>query len=127
MTEIRFAGSEPVWGNWQLFMDAEPCTYTEPPADYPLTMRLPGTTAQQKLGAENPVHETGFLTERYPFRGQLWLKKILHISETDLQAQRCLLYLERTRMTQLWINGQYAGSEQSLCTPHVYDISANLE
>lgn len=126
MTEIRFDGSNPLWGNWQLFMDAEPCVYSEPPAEYPLTMTLPGTTAQQKLGAENPVHETGFLTELYPFRGQLWLKKILHISETDLQAQRCLLYLERTRMTQLWINGQYAGSEQSLCTPHVYDISGLL-
>ena len=63
MTEIRFAGSEPVWGNWQLFMDAEPCTYTEPPADYPLTMRLPGTTAQQKLGTENPARAAGHLTE----------------------------------------------------------------
>ena len=126
MTEIRFAGSEPVWGNWQLFMDAEPCTYTEPPADYPLTMRLPGTTAQQKLGTENPARAAGHLTERYPFRGQIWLRKILHISEDNLHTDRCTLFLERTRITRLWVNGQYLGSQDSLCTPHIYQLSGLL-
>lgn len=33
------------------------------------------------------------------------------------------LTLERTRMTTLWINGRLVGSCNSLCTPHVYDIT----
>ncbi|MFQ9093236.1 MAG: hypothetical protein ACLR5S_02300 [Ruminococcus sp.] len=33
------------------------------------------------------------------------------------------LTLERTRMTTLWINGRLVGSCDSLCTPHVYDIT----
>lgn len=34
------------------------------------------------------------------------------------------LTLERTRMTTLWIDGRRVGSCDSLCTPHVYDITA---
>ncbi|MFR6588078.1 MAG: hypothetical protein ACLUSL_10050 [Ruminococcus sp.] len=34
------------------------------------------------------------------------------------------LTLERTRITTLWINGRRVGSCDSLCTPHVYEISA---
>lgn len=116
----------PLGENWQLHLDPEPCTCTEPPADYPLSMTLPGTTAQQKTGQYNEKRETGFLTEQYPFAGQIWLRQIIRIPERALRLPHCFLYLERTRMTRLWINGHFAGSENSLCTPHVYDISGLL-
>ncbi len=37
------------------------------------------------------------------------------------------LTLERTRLTTLWINGKCVGSCDSLCTPHVHDISAYVQ
>lgn len=113
-------------GAWQLAMDAAPCALSASPADYPLTMQLPGTTAQQQIGTYNTAREEGCFTEKYPFAGQIWLRKTLSLSPEQLAAPHAFLHLERTRMTQLWVNGQYIGSENSLCTPHVYDISGML-
>ena len=116
----------PLGGNWQLYPDPSPCICTEPPAEYPLEMTLPGTTAQQKIGICNEKRETGFLTELYPFAGQIWLRRKIGIPADFRKYASCMLYLERTRMTRLWINGRYLGSENSLCTPHIYDISGYL-
>ncbi len=106
-----------------LLCDPIPCKHTAPPADYPETMLLPGTTAQQHIGTPNSARETDFFTEVYPFEGQIWLKKTVTVPDAML-GKRLILQLERTRMTKLWVNGQYAGSCDSLCTPHTYDITA---
>lgn len=106
-----------------LLCDPSPCKYTAPPTDYPETMLLPGTTAQQHIGILNAAREVGFLTEVYPFEGQIWLKKTITIPEAML-GKRLILQFARTRMTKLWVNGQYAGSCDSLCAPHMYDITA---
>lgn len=111
---------------WELLPDPVPCQHDAPPAGYPLKMQLPGTTAQQQIGNFNTAREDGFLTEKYPFCGQIWLRRVIRLSTDELQMPHCILHLERTRMTRLWINGQPAGSENSLCTPHEYDISGLL-
>ena len=111
---------------WQLALDPKPCRFDTPPADYPHTMSLPGTTAQQQIGEYNTAREDGFFTEKYPFEGQIWLRKALTLSPQQAAAPHCFLHLERTRMTRLWVNGQFIGEEQSLCTPHVYDLSAQI-
>lgn len=113
-------------GGWALCCDPAPCTYTSPPSAYPETMQLPGTTAQQKIGTPNPARETGYLTEVYPFQGQIWLKKNITIP-TEALSQHIHLTLGRTRLTELWVNGKKIGSRDSLCTPHCYDISAVAE
>lgn len=114
-------------GIWQLCLDPSPIQYTAPPAVFPLTMQLPGTTAQQQIGTYNTARETGFLTEKYPFEGQIWLRKTIRLPDEALKMPHCFLHLERTRMTRLWVNGRYIGSENSLCTPHIYDISGLLK
>lgn len=112
-------------GAWALCLDPVPCKYAAPPTEFPLTMQLPGTTAQQQLGEYNTKREAGFLTEKYPFEGQIWLRRTVTIPE-PLRGKPCLLYLERTRMTQLRVNGNLIGAEQSLCTPHIYDLTGRL-
>jgi len=89
-------------------------------------MQLPGTTAQQKLGTYNESRESGFLTEKYPFAGQIWLRRVITLSREQAGKKHCFLTLERTRVTEVWINGEKIGSENSLCTPHVYDLSRHL-
>ncbi len=111
---------------WELAPDPVPCQYNAPPAVYPLKMRLPGTTAQQAIGNYNTARETGYLTEKYPFAGQIWLRKTVQIPPEELRKPVCILMLERTRQTALWINGRQIGSENSLCTPHEYDVSGLL-
>jgi len=83
---------------------------------------LPSTTSQQKKGRLNTKREEGFLTDEYFYEGCAWYYKTVEIPEiTDNFTAE--LFLERTRISELWVNGVRAGGHDSLCTPHVYDIS----
>ena len=113
-------------GEYELLTDEVPCSVDTPPMVYPLSMQLPGTTAQQGIGTYNEAGESGFFTEKYPFAGQIWLRRVIAISKEQACKKHCFLTLERTRMTEVWVNGQRIGSENSLCTPHVYDLSEHL-
>lgn len=111
-----------LFGDWELRLDTAQ-ELTSPPESYPLTMRLPGTTAQQGIGSFNAARAEGFLSEKYPFEGQIWLHRRVEINDENI-GKPLFLHLERTRMTRLWVNGRYVGAEQSLCTPHRYDLTA---
>ena len=113
-------------GVWQLALDPAPCQFDTPPAEFPLTMTLPGTTAQQQIGWLSSDRQDGCFTEKYPFWGQIWLRRTLKLTPEQAAAPHAFLRLERTRMTRLWVNGAYIGEEKSLCTPHVYDVSGHL-
>ena len=113
-------------GEYELYLDEKAKDFENPPKEYPMTMVLPGTTAQQEIGTYNTARETGFLTEKYPFEGQIWLRRKFVLTKEQLDMPHCFLYLERTRMTKVWLNGAYLGEEKSLCTPHVYEVSGKL-
>lgn len=85
-------------------------------------IRLPGTTAQAGKGMPNSRRETGFLTERYPFEGTAYYEKTIRLDETDC-GKAAVLFLERTRMTEVWVNGVSAGRCDSLTAPHTYDLT----
>ena len=109
-------------GSWELCLDPAPCRYNTPPDTYPMTMQLPGTTAQQEIGGYSDLRTVGRLSEKYPFEGQIWLRRTFSLTPEQI-GKPCTLFLERTRMTKLWVNGVWAGSENSLCTPHIYDLT----
>ncbi|MCM1182056.1 MAG: beta-glucuronidase [Roseburia sp.] len=89
------------------------------------TIQLPGTTAQARKGAKNHKRETGFLTERYPFEGRAYYEKTIMLDSEDV-GKPMELFLERTRMTRVWVNGVPAGSRDSLSTPHVYKLTERV-
>ena len=95
------------------------------PTAFDDTISLPGTTSLAKKGTPNPARETGFLTDAYAFEGQAWFRKTVYL-DPDFLGLPMKLTLERTRITTLWINGRRVGSCDSLCTPHVYEISADV-
>lgn len=113
-------------GEYELCLDEKAERFENPPGEYPMKMTLPGTTAQQGIGIYNTARETGFLTEKYPFEGQIWLRRKLMLTKEQVAMPHCFLYLERTRMTRVWLNGELLGEEKSLCTPHVYELSGRL-
>ena len=92
------------------------------PTAFDDTISLPGTTSLAKKGPANSKRETGFLTDAYAFEGQAWFRKYIYINPDHI-GMPMKLSLERTRLTSLWINGKLAGSCDSLCTPHEYDIT----
>lgn len=84
-------------------------------------IELPSTTSMQKKGRVNPKHEDGSLTDEYAYEGYAWYYKNVELGDTD--GLTVELFLERTRLTRVWVNGKYAGEYDSLCTPHLYDIT----
>ena len=112
-------------GQWRFYADEQEhyTGYLPPVSAYPSLVRLPGTTAQNRIGKPGTEREKGHLTEVWPYSGNAWFRRSVAIPE-ELQGKRCELFLERTRITSLWVNGQFIGTQNSLCTPHRYDLSA---
>lgn len=112
-------------GHWHFYADEEE-RYTGFRPEHSLftdTCYLPGTTAQSHKGTPNQKREESCLTEVYPYKGNAWFRREVHIPEA-LRGRRLQLCLERTRITEVWVNGQSLGTQNSLCTPHIYDLSA---
>lgn len=91
-------------------------------ADLQDTIELPSTTALSKKGKVNTEREDGCLTQVYPFEGFAWFSKEVIISPEDI-GKRIVLFLERTRLTKVWVDGVYVGEGDSLSTPHTYDLT----
>lgn len=86
------------------------------------TINLPSTTSIACKGKPNPKIETGYLTDSYAYEGYAWFYKTVDLGGVA-DGKNVKLFLERTRLTTLWINGKLVGSDNSLCTPHIYDIT----
>ena len=66
------------------------------------------------------------LKREYTYIGKAWYQKEIEINE-DWKDKHLSLFLERCGWeTTLWVDGKKAGSENSLVTPHIYDISELL-
>ena len=83
---------------------------------------LPTVTSLARKGRLNKKWEKGFLTDLYKYEGYAWFYRTIDISGVPADS-RAELFLERTRITKLWINGTPVGEYDSLCTPHIYDIT----
>ena len=111
-------------GSWHFAMDAakegiEKKQFLSLPED---TITLPGTISMAKKGTPSDVRETGFLTDPYLFEGYAWYAKEITLDEADLDKE-IYLYLERTRLTKIWIDDTFVGEFDSLNTPHNYRLT----
>lgn len=110
-------------GEWQLRLDPEKCG--TPEAAFDDVMTLPGTTSHARKGPENKEALAGSLTDAYKFEGYAWFSREVEVTEEQAGLQ-ALLYLERTRVTTVWVDGAEIGTRNSLCAPHVYDLGKTL-
>ncbi|MCR2823276.1 sugar-binding domain-containing protein [Lederbergia panacisoli] len=86
------------------------------------SITLPNTTSYAKKGEPNPEVALGHLTDTYKTEGYAWFSKSLTIEPSDI-GRTAILTLERTRISHVWIDDQYVGTENSLCTSHKYDVT----
>ncbi len=86
------------------------------------TIRLPSTVQQEKKPPVTNERSDGFLTDPRRFEGYALYTRKVRIST---QKKNCdiFLVLERTRTSSVLINGKSAGTRNSLCAPHRYDIT----
>ncbi|OMC70638.1 beta-glucuronidase [Paenibacillus sp. FSL H7-0326] len=109
-------------GAWRLQLDEQKQGLQLPFVD---SITLPNTTSHAKKGKKNTEVKVGALTDEYAFEGHAWFAKEVEIPE-NLQDKPCFLYLERTRVTTVWVDGEEIGTLNSLNTPHVHDLTGAL-
>ena len=89
------------------------------------TITLPSTTSASKKGPENLAKETGFLTDIHHYVGYAWFQRDIHIPEIS-EWEQAILTLERTRVSRVYIDNCFVGTQNSFCTSHHYDLTTYL-
>jgi len=105
-------------GTWELQLDGKKEGLRLPFGD---AMTLPGTTSYARKGERNEEALTGALTDAYKFEGYAWFSREFDIPEA-LAGIDCTLYLERTRVTTVWVDDREVGTKNSLCSPHLHEL-----
>ena len=95
-------------------------------AGFPDSLSLPGTTDTNRKGIRNEkMDETTYLSRTYYYKGKAWYRKQVVIPES-WHGQSVRLVMERTKPTQVYVDGRYAGSNTDISVPQNYDLSAFL-
>lgn len=77
----------------------------------------------EKYRIEGNIKLPFFLTPDKHYVGVAWYQKQVVIP-ANWKGERILLYLERPHIeTTVWINEKKAGMQNSLCVPHIYDVT----
>ena len=90
------------------------------------TIELPGTTSIAKKGTPSVVKEVGTLTDPYLFEGYAWYAKDITLDKS-YRNKNIFLHLERTRLTKVWVNDTLVGEQDSLTTPHHYNLTPYIK
>lgn len=86
------------------------------------TIFLPGTTDEYGYGEEIDDRPRAHLQRTHRYEGPAWYRRTVSIPESWVD-KRVTLTIERTRPTELRIDGERVGSRECLSTPHVYDVT----
>lgn len=122
-------------GEWKLALDPNDTGLAAGPEtwNFPDTIRLPTTLTLAGKGSplnREPALDKGTLQElhqRHSYIGPAWYQR-----EVDVPAawadKDVILELERVIwQSRLWINGTEAGTQDSLSTPHRFELSGKLQ
>jgi len=121
-------------GSWQVRLDPKIIGLSQnwiaPGVRFDQTLELPGTTDQAGLGVpltmQARMSKEGLarLHRKYSFVGPVWYRRTIEIPP-DWQGKRITLEMERVLWeSQVWLDGREVGKQNSLSTPHVFDLSA---
>jgi len=91
--------------------------------DYSDVVMLPGTTDTNLKGVPlSHFDETTHLSRRYSYKGKAWYKREVDIPET-WAGKPVMMLLERTKYTNVFVDGLPCGSCTDISTPQVYDLT----
>jgi len=89
------------------------------------TISLPTTTDEAGYGELTGEACEDRLSRVRRWIGPAWYQKTVTIPKT-WAGKKIFLFLERTKDSQVWVNDTWAGSDDSLSTPHEFDLSKLL-
>lgn len=87
--------------------------------------KLPGTLEENQIGTYLTKGSTSHLSQTWQYTGAAWFQKEIDIPESwaDKQLE---LYLERTKVTKVWVDSLLIGSSTLLSAPQVYPVTGRL-
>lgn len=104
---------------WNFLLSAERldinCSFSD-------TVMLPSTVSQTKKSPLCTERSDGYLSDPYKFEGYAVYERTVNVDKPS-EDEELFLVLERTRTTEVWIDGVSAGVNNSLCAPHRYNIT----
>lgn len=87
------------------------------------TITLPGTLDEAGLGPANPVKHLSRLSRKVEYIGPAWYQRDITIPAA-WSGKHFELFLERCLWeSRVWVDDQPAGRQESLVSPHRYDLS----
>ncbi|MDP6359810.1 MAG: beta-galactosidase, partial [Planctomycetota bacterium] len=89
------------------------------------TLAFPGTTDEAKIGEFVDEQCDNRLSRTWRWIGPAWYQKTVSIPKR-WKDKHIVLFLERTKDSQVWVDGNWMGSDDSLSTPHEFDLSVAL-
>ncbi len=121
--------SIPLNGEWYVALDEKNMGESEKWFEgvFPEVIKLPGTLDENGMGKPVTETDTFRLNRIRKYVGAAWYNRVVFLSN-EIVNKHATLILERCMWkTDLWINGKYIGSENSLCTPHRYNLHGMLK
>ena len=115
-------------GEWRFRLDPDDLGLTAGWASstLPDCIHLPSSTDEQGYGTRTIGAAVGRLTRVYEYVGPAWYQRDITIPAA-WAGKRITLLLERCHWeTQVFVDGQPAGTRNSLVTPHEYDLTPYL-
>lgn len=86
------------------------------------SIMLPSTVQQEKRTPVTEERSAGYLTDPHRYEGYALYRRSVDLTDVP-EDSRCMLVLERTRTSRLWVNETFVGTQNSLCAEHRYDIT----
>lgn len=112
-------------GTWQFALDREGTMRAGDAKTE--TIQLPGTTDTNKKGDFTAKsEETTFLTRPWSYKGKAWYQREVEIP-ASWKGKPVYLFLERTKPSEVYVDGTFAGSSNDISTPQVFDLSKWLK
>ena len=108
-------------GTWHFALDRE--GNIKPDAILTETIQLPGTTDTNKKGDFTATsEETTHLTRPWSYKGRAWYQREIEIP-LSWKGKPVYLFLERTKPSEIYIDGKLVGSSNDISTPQVFNLS----
>jgi hypothetical protein len=82
-------------------------------------IHLPGSLSENKIGIAVTDSVTDRLSEQYRFEGKAVYERNIKIP-ASWEGKTVELFIERTKVSEVWVNDYRIGSQNSVSTPHSY-------
>ena len=87
---------------------------------------LPGSMDENGKGKANTERHVEYLSRLHEYVGAAWYERDVVIPP-EWADKRITLFLERVHWeSRVWVDGKYLGTQDSLCAPHVHDLTLSL-